>query len=316
MNETLALLNAPFVQNALKAALMVGLTCSFLGVFVVLKRIVFVGAALAEISTLGAALAFFPIVVALFEKLLLAIPALRPIEHYEPLVLALVMMLVAVAFFSLPGLGRRIPREAIIGGAYAGAVGLTLLVLSQVPQSEHTKELLEGNILFVQPLEMLELLITCVGVSLVQLLFYKEFVLVSFDPEVARTLGFNSSRWELLWYLSLGVMIAVSIHVAGAMLVFAYLVLPPVTALLLSRRLGVVLFLSVLFGFLGTVLGVVGSLPPMNTPTSYTIVGVMVLLFVICWLGKSAWEAVASRMAVAEGAAGSPAPAASGARTS
>src|SRR4051812_34267938 len=101
MNETLSLLGQSFVQNALKASLMVGLTCSFLGVFVVLKRIVFVGAALAEISTLGAALAFFPFVVQLFNRLIEVAPALHEMEHYEPLVLGILLMLAAVAFFSL-----------------------------------------------------------------------------------------------------------------------------------------------------------------------------------------------------------------------
>jgi ABC-type Mn2+/Zn2+ transport system permease subunit len=115
-------------------------------------------------------------------------------------------------------------------------------------------------------------------------LFFKEFVLVSFDPEVARTLGYRASRWELFWYLCLGLMIAVSIHVAGTVLVFAYLVIPAVSALVISRRLGVALLLSVLFGILSTVAGVLLSVSPLDVPTSYAIVGCMVLIFMACWL--------------------------------
>src|SRR5205085_10218189 len=121
--------------------------------------------------------------------------------------LALVLMLAAVAFFAQPGLGKRLPREAVIGVAFAAAQGLTLLALAKVESeaAEHAN-LLTGSIIGVQPTELKELLWTAIGVGLVQLLFFKEFVLVSFDPEVAQTLGFRSARWELLWYLTLGVM--------------------------------------------------------------------------------------------------------------
>lgn len=283
MNEMFELLRESFVQDALKAALMVAVVCSYLGVFVVLKRIVFVGAALAEISSLGAAVAFLAPVMWVFERIEHSSALLAPLEHYRPLVLALLLMLVAVVFFSQQNLERRLPREAVIGAAFAGAAGLTLLTLSKVAsQDQHSLEVLNGNILGVGPQELIELLVACVFVALVQLLFYKEFVLVSFDSEVARTLGYRSGRWELLWYLSLGVMIAVSIHVAGTILVFAFLVIPPVSALLLSRRMGTVLVLSVLFGALATVGGVLVSVSPADVPTSPTIVGISVAILIAC----------------------------------
>jgi ABC-type Mn2+/Zn2+ transport system permease subunit len=287
MNETLELLRASFVQDALKAALMVALLCSYLGVFVVLKRIVFVGAALAEVASLGAALAFSAPVIWAFDRLVASVPAAHPLEHFKPLVLALLMMLLAAAFFSQQLLGRRAPREAIIGTVFAAAGGLTVLVLSKVPsQDQHAMDVLTGNILGVPGEELIELAVAAVAVGVVQALFYKEFVLVSFDPEVARTLGYRSARWELLWYLTLGVMIAVSIHVAGTLLVFTYLVIPPVTALLVSRRLSTVFFLSVFFGVLATLAGVLISVSPADLPTSPTIIGCSAAIFAVCWLGK------------------------------
>ena len=298
MNQALQLLGEGFVQDALKAALIVAALCSFLGVFVVLKRIVFVGAALAEVSSLGAALAFFAPVVAGFERLTAAVPALSFLEHYQPLVLAIALMLVAVVFFSREGLGRRIPREAIIGATYAGAIGLTLLVLSSNPSGrEHVDDVLNGNILGVEALEIAELVWVGAAVALVQALFYKEFVVISFDPEVARTLGYRASMWELLWYLSLGVMIAVSIHVAGTVLVFAYLVIPPVTALLLSQRLGVVFFLSVLAGVAATLGGVLLSVS-VDLPTSPSIVGFSVGMLGLAWLGRALVTWIGARRVV------------------
>jgi ABC-type Mn2+/Zn2+ transport system permease subunit len=288
MSETLALFQERIVQDALKAALLVGALCSFLGVFVVLKRIVFVGAALAEAASLGAALAFSAPAIWLFDALTVAAPVLEPLRHFKPLVLALALMLLAVAFFSRPHLTRRITREAVIGVTFAGAIGLTILVLSSVPGHEqHELDVLRGNILGVEAQELAEIAVVAGLVALVQALFHKEFVLVSFDPEVAQTLGYRSPRWELLWYLSLGVMIAVSIHVAGTVLVFAYLVIPPVTALLLSRRLAAVFLLSVLSAVVATVAGVLLSVSPANLPTSPSIVGCSTALFAAAWIGKT-----------------------------
>lgn len=202
-----------------------------------------------------------------------AAPFLEPLSHFRPLVLAVVMMLLAVAFFSHPRLGRRLPREAVIGAVYIGAIGLTLLIRSGVAaHAEHEMRALTGNIIGVESLELTELLVGALTVGLIQAAFYKEFLLVSFDPEVARTVGFRASRWELLWYLNLGVMISISIHVAGTVLVFAYLVLPAVSALRLSRHMGRVLALSVVIGVLATVAGVLLSVTFTNLPTSPTII--------------------------------------------
>ncbi len=287
MSTMIELLQQQFVHDALRTALMVAAVCSFLGVFVVLKRIVFVGAALSEVATLGAALSLSPAAIAGFDALVGILPALAPLQHYKPLIFALAMMLLTVMFFSQQFFGRRIPREAVIGTAFAGAAGLAALILSKVPShDQHALDMLVGNILGVEELEMRELAVTAGIVALLQGLFFKEFVLVSFDPEVARTLGFRAARWELLWYLSLGVMIAVSVHVAGTILVLGYLVLPPVTALLLSRRLRLVFFLSVVLGVTSTMAGVLLSVSPLDLPMSPTIVAVMVALFVLAWIGS------------------------------
>ncbi len=287
MTNVLELLQLQLVQQAVLAALIVGAICCYLGVFVVLKRIVFVGAALAEVSALGAAAAALPVVGLLFQHTLESIPGLHFLEHYRPLVLAVLSMLLAVAFFSQQKLSRQLPREAIIGAVYAGAAGLTLLALNANPSGkEHAMEAIQGSIVGVDPLEIWEIGITAAVVGLVQFLFYKEFVLISFDPEVARTLGFRSSRWELGWYLTLGITIAVSIHVAGTILVFAYLVIPPVTALLLTRRLPMALTLSVLLGVLATVGGVLTALT-LDWQPGPSIVAFCVAEFFVCWIGKT-----------------------------
>ena len=298
MNEVLILLREQFVQDALKAALLAGMLCSFLGVFVVLKRVVFVGAALAEVASLGGALAFSTPVVVLFERLVAEGPQREHLHHFLPLILALFAMLLAVAFFSIAGGSRRLPREAIIGAVFVGAIGLTVLVLSKVPAGDqHTLDVLQGNILGVPPEELQELFWTCIVVGLIQIFFHKEFVFVSFDPEVARTLGYRAAGWELLWYISLGVMIAVATHVAGTVLVFAYLVLPAVTALMLSRRLNVVFLLAVLTSIIASIGGVLISVSPIDTPTSPSIVACLAALVVLAWSLRGVWNLIVGRLA-------------------
>jgi ABC-type Mn2+/Zn2+ transport system permease subunit len=290
LSEALQMLTQDFVLDALKAALIVAVMCSFLGVFVVLKRIVFVGAALAEVSAFGAALAFSPLALTVIEPVTNGIPFLagENYQHTVPLTLAFVCMLIAVVFFSQQSLGRQLPREAVIGAVYVGAVGLTILMLSKnASGSEHAQDALKGNILGVMAADIWQVGIAGGIVALIQALFHKEFVLVAFDPEVARTLGYKSSGWELLWYLTLGIMIAVSIHVAGTVLVFAYLVLPASTALLLSRRLGVVFTLAVTVAVLCTLLGTLISVSPADLPTSPTIVGCLVGSLLLAAAGRA-----------------------------
>lgn len=289
MSEALELLRGQLVQDALKASLLVGIVCAYLGVFIILKRIVFVGAALAEVASLGQSLALLPAVHEFLERACLVFPVLHILDHIRPLALAVLFMLAAVALLSQVRLWQRLPREAVIGALFAGATGLTFLVLSKVQaQGQHNIDLLAGNVLGVDPREMLELSLTAAGVLLVQLLFRKEFVLVSYDPEVARTLGYRAGAWELLWYLTLGLMIAVSIHVAGTVLVFAFLVLPAATALQLSRRMGVVLMLAVLTAVVSVVVGlVVGLHPAVDVPLTYSMVSCATLIFAAVWLARN-----------------------------
>src|SRR5438270_10592543 len=98
-----------FVRHGLLAGLIIAIVCAYLGVYVVLKRIVFVGAALAELSTVGVALAFLPLVAHLGF-----LSRMDP-HTTRPLFLALLMVIAGVIFFAQQSVAREIPREAIIG---------------------------------------------------------------------------------------------------------------------------------------------------------------------------------------------------------
>jgi ABC-type Mn2+/Zn2+ transport system permease subunit len=220
----------PFMQQALVATVLVGVTCAFLSVFVVLRRIVFVGVALAQLSSAGVALALFLGVTAGF--------ALTGAS--------LAFMLVGVVFFALPTVGRRVSQEAVIGTGYAAAAALGILLVARSAAGEsHMLNLLFGNILAATPKDNLLMAIVFACVGLVHHRFHKEFIFVSFDPEMARTLGVRTRGWDLLLFLTVGVTIAVAIRVAGALLVFAFLVIPGLTGLLAGGKLGRAFLVSI-----------------------------------------------------------------------
>ncbi|HET7462012.1 MAG TPA: metal ABC transporter permease, partial [Longimicrobium sp.] len=119
-------------------------------------------------------------------------------------------------------------------------------------------------------------------VLLVHLLFYKEFLFVSFDRETARTLGYRVGAWNLLLYLTLGLVIAFAMQFAGVMLVFNFLVLPAVTGLLLGRGMAGVFAWSVASALLAALIGFTLSVP-YDLPTGPAIIGVSGALALLAW---------------------------------
>jgi ABC-type Mn2+/Zn2+ transport system permease subunit len=276
-----------FVLRGLWAGLIVGLLCAYLGVYVVLKRIVFVGAALAEVATVGVALSFLPVVAGLGP-----LQALDP-EHTRPLLLALLLVLVGVIFFSQQAGGGAVPRESVIGVSYAAATAFAILFLSVSPTGEqHALDLIQGDVLTISPEAIRQLLWFAVPIAVLHLLLFKEFLLVSFDAEYAHTVGFRARAIELLFYVSLGLMIAVAIKVVGTLLVVGFLVLPAVAALRLTRQLHVAFLIAVLLAGLSTVTGLyLSSWKGSNLPMGPAMVAAAACLLVLLW----PWRWVARR---------------------
>ena len=260
-------------REALYGALVIALACSVLGVYVVLRRIVFVGAALAQISSAGIALALW---------LGGASIALGPVSH--PTVMSLLLTLAAVMFFA-GGTRGRVPPDATIGVTYAVAAAVGILLIAKASHGEVHDIFLSGNILGITRADTLVLLAVAVPVLVLHTIFYKELLFVSFDRETARTLGYNVRWWDLLLYLTLGIVIASAMQFAGVMLVFNFLVLPAVTGLLMSHTMRGLFFWSVTSAlgaaFLGFSLSVPFDLP--SGPAISAASGVLVLL---AWVGR------------------------------
>jgi zinc transport system permease protein len=260
-------------RDALYGTLVIGLACSVLGVYVVLRRIVFVGAALAELSSAGIALAFWLEGVGV---------GLGLATH--PLATSLLVTLGGALFFGSGSSGRaRVPADATIGVTYAVAGAIGILLIAKAAHGEAHDLMLEGNILGITRHDTLVLLAVAAPVLLAHLAFYKEFLFVSFDRETARTLGYRVARWNLFLYLTLGLVIAFAMQFAGVLLVFDFLVLPAVTGLLVARSMAGVFAVAIASALLAGLAGFTLSIP-FDLPSGPAIVAVSGFLVLLAWL--------------------------------
>lgn len=262
-------------REALYGTLVVAVTCALLGVYVVLRRIVFVGAALAELSSMGIALGLW----------LTGFGWAAGVATH-PLLLSVIVTLAGVAFFALGGTRSRVPPDAVIGVVYAAAGALGILLIAKAVAGEAHDIFLSGNILGITRSDTLTLLAVCLPVAALHSIFYKEFLFVSFDPDTASTLGFRVRRWNLLLYFTIGIVIAFAMQYAGVMLVFNFLVLPAVTGLLLARGMRGTITWAVASAFVAATVGFALSIP-FDLPSSPAIITASAVLTLLAWLTRA-----------------------------
>jgi len=261
-------------RHALYGTLVIGVTCGVLGVWVVLRRIVFVGAALAQISSAGIALSLWLSGVGLGLGI-----------FGRPAVLSLAVTLLGATLFGLETGRRVVPHDATIGITYAVAGALGILLIAKATVGEAHDIFLQGSILGITARDTLLLLGVSLVVLLLHTLFYKEFLFISFDREMARTLGYRVRGWTLLLYFSLGVVIVAAMQFAGVLLVFNFLVLPAVTGLLLARSMMGAFALAGLAAALASAGGFVLSIP-FDLPTGAAIIAASGALVLLAWIGR------------------------------
>jgi zinc transport system permease protein len=263
-------------REALYGALVIGLACSVLGVYVVLRRIVFVGAALAELSSAGIALALW-----------LAGRGWMLGLATHPIAVALILTIAGVLFFGIGGGRGKIPPDATIGVTYAVAAAIGILLISKAKTGEAHDIFLQGNILGITRADTMVLMAVAIPVLLLHAFFYKEFLFVSFDRETARTLGYNIDFWNLFLYFTLGIVIAFAMQFAGVMLVFNFLVLPAVTGLLISQTMAGTFLWSIISALIAAVVGFSISVP-FDLPSGPAIIAVSGVLVLLAFLVRLA----------------------------
>jgi ABC-type Mn2+/Zn2+ transport system permease subunit len=260
-----------FYRESILGALVLALGCSVLGVYVVLRRIVFVGAALAQLSSAGVGLAVF-----------LASAGLGLGWLTEELTISLAVTMAGVAFFGYQAGRNRIPADAGLGVAFVVAGGASVLLVARSATADIYDLFFGGDILLISIEEIRVLVVVVASVLAVHALFFKQFLFVSYDPEMAATLGYRVVGWDLLLYMTFGIVITLAMQSVGVLLVFSYLVLPGVTGLLLGRRLRAVFAGSMVTATAGTLLGFVGSVL-FDLPSGASIIVAMGVLAGAAW---------------------------------
>jgi zinc/manganese transport system permease protein len=258
-------LAAPFVASLILTGIH-----AYLGVHVVERGVIFVDLSLAQIAALGGTIA-----------LLLPISGGDP---HAPVVywISLAFTFIgAVIFSTIRSKRARIPQEAIIGISYAVASAAAILAMSKATsESEHLKDMLVGNILAVSWAEVLKTALLYGGIGAFHYLFRRQFLAISMDPKGAEARGMSIRLWDFLFYASFGFVVTSSVAIAGVLLVFCYLIVPSVAAMLYADHIGQRLAIGWSMGTLVSALGVYLSLV-LDLPTGATIVCTFGLVLIL-----------------------------------
>jgi zinc/manganese transport system permease protein len=247
-----------FLLPAIVATLIIAGIHAYLGLHVVERGVIFVDLSLAQIASLGAAIAVWQ-----------GFDPHQPVIYWMSLAFTL---LGALIFAMVKGHEAKIPQEAIIGITYAVASAAVILTMSKATgEAEHLKDMLVGNILSVQWPEVWLTGVIYLAIGLFHWVFRQRFLDISMDAKAVAARGISVRFWDFLFYASFGFVVTRSVAIAGVLLVFCYLIVPSIGAMLWATRIGSRLAIGWVMGTLVSILGMYFSVL-WDLPTGATIV--------------------------------------------
>jgi zinc/manganese transport system permease protein len=270
MADALALLLVPFA-----ASVAFVLIHAYLGVHVLRRNIVFADLALAQLSALGATVAFA----------LGYAPASAAGFGY-----ALLFTAIGAALLTLTrAITRTMSQEAFVGILYVVATAATILVVDRAPQgAEHVKKILVGNILTVGPPELVKFAVLYAAIGAFHWLARKPMLAIAGDAAPAGRGALAVSLWDFAFFLSFGIVVTSSVTTAGVLLVFSFLIVPAVIGALFSRKLAVALPIAWGAGILASAAGLAGSYL-LDLPTGAAMVAAFAVVLVLAGLARALW---------------------------
>lgn len=222
--------------EAFASGLLISAVCAFLGVFVVLKRLVFIGATLSEAAACGIAASF--------------------VLGIAPVAGALTATFAAVTLLAGNTHEERLPRDSVLAAVFIGAASLGILFAAKSARGlEEVKSLLYGDLILTSGRD-LNLLAVCLVPSAAAVgIFLRPILMTFLDRDAAKVLKVRVVFWELLFFYALALAVSASSKLGGMLLVFCMLVVPPMTALLLTQRLRMAIVLSVAAAWISVACG-------------------------------------------------------------
>jgi zinc/manganese transport system permease protein len=274
LSQVAEFLAAPFVASLILTGIH-----AYLGVHVVERGVIFVDLSLAQIAALGATIAL-----------------LMPMSGGDPHApsvywVSLAFTFIGAAIFSfVRGQRSRIPQEAIIGISYAVASAASILAMSKsTAQAEHLKDMLVGNIIAVSWPDVWKTAGLYGAVALFHYIYRKPFLAISMSHAHPESTGLNVRWWDFLFYASFGFVVTSSVSIAGVLLVFCYLIVPSVAAMLYAESIGRRLAIGWTMGTVVSALGVYLSLV-LDLPTGATIVCTFGLVLILMAAARPLWR--------------------------
>lgn len=231
---------------------------AYLGLHVVQREVIFVDLSLAQIAALGASI---------------AVLIGMDLHGSGAYLCSLAFTMLGAVFFSLTRTEKtEVPQEAVIGIVYAVSAAAAIMIMDRLPEgAEHLKHILVGNLLAVTPGDVVKMAFIYAVVGSAHWFWRAPLLLISEDPERARRKGYRLRLWDFFFYGTFGIIVTVSVPIVGVLLVFSYLIVPAVAAILYCGPLRGRLPFACGMGAVVSVVGM-GVSFWLDSPTGATIV--------------------------------------------
>ena len=216
--------------------------CGYVGIHVVMREVIFIDIALAQIAALGASLGIF-----------------LGFDLKDPWIFFISLMLTLVAALLLSTtrrLTKFVPQEAFIGILYATGAAAVILAGDRLPHgAEHVHDLMVGHILWVNWQEVGVYALIYLFLGLIYLLVHKRLIEISKNIKKNNNANFRFLLWDFIFYALMGVLVTFAVRVAGVLLVFGFLIVPAVIGTLLGKTFSGRLAIGWVTGILVSLVG-------------------------------------------------------------
>ncbi len=266
------LFTLPFMQMALLSALILAGIHAYLGFHIVSRGVIFVDLSLAQAAAFGSIVAL----VAGVEQ--------HTVGSYF---VSLLFTLIGAAIISVARTkDDRIPQEAFIGIVYAGFSAGVILLLAHRPEgTEELQHMLAGSLLTVSPVELVKIAVLYLAVGLFHWVFRRKFFAITQDRKAAKEEGISIGLWDFLFYATFGIVVTSSVEIAGVLMVFSLLVIPPVIALLITQNGSLRLALGWVIAIIATFFGLLVSLG-LDMPAGPSIISSLTTILILTVFGR------------------------------
>lgn len=259
-----------FEHDFIKIALFVGIVssvlCSYIGNFILIRKMTFISIALSEIAAVGVALGMM--------------------FNFSVNLCAFFSVFMGILFFWYKNTQFVKTSESFIGLVYALSAALGFILVSKNPMVESIGiDLVSGNLLYCTYADMWMIGKVAIVILILHVFFFKEFLFISFDRETAVAQSLPVSFYDFVLMLTIGMCIAFCMKLTGVLFVFSSMIIPPLVALLCFNRIWLVFAAGGVFSCIGVFSGIKISYS-YDIPTSPAIIVFYGLIYLVVWVFK------------------------------